>query len=345
MFAFRFRRWRGFTLVELLVVIAIIGVLIGLLLPAVQKIREAAARIQCSNNLKQIVLAAQNCADTHEGILPPGLGLYPNRMGSTRNGEGGFFMHILPYVEQDNLYNLTYDNYNVLTQPNADWRNAQSNWAGALPTYTQWNSTLQPAKVKSYFCPADPTQDLRPGWTGTGNGSFPNLTNGPVNSVTSYAFNGNVFGISYQWGWGMGTVRFPSYITDGVSNTIFVTEKEVFSVTGFPWTPDHGFNYWPDWGPSIASVESGSQPTGPAAMFVVRPLVNCPNIEAPNGDKDLVGQIGACARGDVANSPHTGGINVGMGDGSVRLVNGAISATTWWAALTPNSGDLLGNDW
>jgi prepilin-type N-terminal cleavage/methylation domain-containing protein/prepilin-type processing-associated H-X9-DG protein len=336
---------RGFTLVELLVVIAIIGILIGLLLPAVQKIREAAARIQCSNNLKQIVLATQNCADTNEGILPPGLGLYPNRMGADRNGEAGFFFHILPYMEQDNLYNASYDGPLVAQNiNNADWRNAKSDWSAVNTTYTQWNSTLQSARVKSYFCPSDPTADLRPGWTSNGGGSFPNLTTGNVNSATSYAYNGMVFGVSYQWGWGMGTVRFPAFISDGSSNTIFVTEKEVFSVLGYPWTPDHGFNYYPDWGPSIASVEGG-QPTGPAAMFVVRPKVNCQNIEAPNGDKDLIGFVGACARGDVANSPHTGGINAGMGDGSVRFVNGAVSATTWWAALTPNAGDLPGNDW
>src|SRR5262249_23536212 len=94
-------RWRGFTLIELLVVIAIIATLIGLLRPAVQKVREAAARMKCSNNLKQISLATINCADTFNGNLPPHMGTYPGR--SDRNtdgiGYGSFFFHILPYIE------------------------------------------------------------------------------------------------------------------------------------------------------------------------------------------------------------------------------------------------------
>jgi prepilin-type processing-associated H-X9-DG protein len=317
--------------VELLVVIAIIGILIGLLLPAVQKIREAAARIQCANNLKQIALANLNAADTHEQVMPPGLGLYPFRIGTTRNGQGGFFMHLLPYVEQENLYNSTYDGN--LASPDgigagSDGRNRNPDWVTYMPSFTQWNGTLQNTRVKTYFCPSDPTQDG--GW---------------AKSSTSYAYNGNVFGISYQWGWGQGTYRYPAAITDGTSQTIFVTEKEVLSYGATYWTPDCGFNYWPDWGPAIASVEGG-ETTGPAALFWVKPragVVNNIATEPPNGcNKGLVGNAGL---GDVANSPHTGGINCAMGDGSVKFVSQGVSATTWWYAMTPAGGEVLGNDW
>src|SRR5579884_3163139 len=105
----------GFTLIELLVVIAIIAILIGLLLPAVQKVREAAARSQCQNNFKQMGLAIQNCAQTNGGKLPPGLGTYPvpNQGGcgtgvpTAGNAWGGVFFFLLPYIEQDNLFKST----------------------------------------------------------------------------------------------------------------------------------------------------------------------------------------------------------------------------------------------
>src|SRR6266540_2182588 len=99
------RHRSGFTLIELLVVIAIIAILIGLLLPAVQKVREAAARMQCANNLKQLSLAVTNCADSNQGKIPPSIGLYPSDGNPAEgNGDGGIFLFLLPYIEQGNLY-------------------------------------------------------------------------------------------------------------------------------------------------------------------------------------------------------------------------------------------------
>jgi prepilin-type N-terminal cleavage/methylation domain-containing protein len=96
----------GFTLIELLVVIAIIAVLIGLLLPAVQKVRQAAARIQSANNLKQMALAVHNCAGTNDGALPPSIGSFQNCPG-----DHSFFFYILPYIEQENIATLYPDGF------------------------------------------------------------------------------------------------------------------------------------------------------------------------------------------------------------------------------------------
>src|SRR5258707_3889956 len=93
---------RGFTLFQLLVVLALLLLLFALFFPAVVKVRQAAARNQCSNNLKQICLATVNCADTNNSKLPPLVGTYPNEANG--HGNGPVFFHILPYIEQENLY-------------------------------------------------------------------------------------------------------------------------------------------------------------------------------------------------------------------------------------------------
>src|SRR5437870_11092728 len=99
------RQWnrRGFTLVELLVVIAIIAVLIGLLLPAVQKVRESANMAKCKSNMHQVGIATLTCAEQNRGVLPSFFGTYPTTVAATNNNTGSVFWHLLPYIEANDI--------------------------------------------------------------------------------------------------------------------------------------------------------------------------------------------------------------------------------------------------
>jgi prepilin-type N-terminal cleavage/methylation domain-containing protein len=143
------KRSRGFTLIELLVVIAIIAILIGLLLPAVQKVRDAAARTQSQNNLKQLGLAINNLAGTYNTAIPPSYGPFPSGSAFT----GSLFTHMLPYIEQNNLYNLLV--------------------AGTGSYLTA---------VKTYIAPADPTNST----------STPGLTSYDTNNLLFGALGTNI---------------------------------------------------------------------------------------------------------------------------------------------------------
>ncbi len=309
----------AFTLIELLVVIAIIAILIGLLVPAVQQVRESASRAECQNHLKQQALAVHSCHDTFKR-LPPATGwvpgpavtgllpatLPPGSVPPNSGGYGNVYFHILPFIEQGNVYRSTSDG-----RGNYLWQN--------VPHYP--DSTIM---IPLYLCPSDPS---------TGPGGVIVLSandGGGAWAAGSYSYNFQVFGNVALQLW-QGSNKFTA-VRDGLSNTIFFTERYhgCWSVSSWDW----GGKDWSN--PAFAvpmwhKKGSPSDAVGPVSIFQIDPPG--PWIDNPNCNQR------------VPQSPHQGGINVALGDGSVRVLTAGTDPNTWWAACTIAGGEVMGPDW
>jgi len=308
-------RTQAFTLIELLVVIAIIAVLVGLLLPAVQKVREAAARIECTNNLKQLGLGVHNYHTARKGALPQwyklATGTAPGTPPTSYGQDLSVFASILPYIEQENVL---------------------KGLLGTSPSLAQ--AAAQAKVIPTFRCPSDR-------WFGTG------MDKTGKYGLTSYGFNYQVFvgapniSTTFQDGTAY-TIMFADQLAQcGINND---------TGTG---NPDSA-HVWA-WGATPAPASGTQYPvlgSDTAPMFAYGPADASSQygaLGASNAQKGLVGLssqhqdkpvVPNCGR---ASSSHTAAIVCGFGDGSVRPIPPEIQVNFWWALLTPAQSDDPGD--
>jgi prepilin-type N-terminal cleavage/methylation domain-containing protein/prepilin-type processing-associated H-X9-DG protein len=330
-------RNRAFTLIELLVVIAIIAVLIGLLLPAVQKVREAAARMRCANNLKQMGLAFHLYQDNN-GALPPGWltstagASSPTTTCNTLAGlpcpGWSWGLLILPYIEQQGLYELFNPDLRTPGPPIGAANPLPAVLSGSV---TVNGTAIAPAtfqtSLKLYFCPSDKEGTLNPNY---GSGNQP-ITNGNY-AKSNYVINRYVCGPDARWNatdFNNGVVV--SYknnpyaiqqVPDGSSNTIMIGERDTLynvgalafvrhstTTSSFEGRPGAGIN------PRPMNTNQGGYAPGST--------VNCIGCPKP---QYTIGQNQSDGDRLAFSSLHTGGCNFALCDGSVRFISNSISS-------------------
>jgi prepilin-type N-terminal cleavage/methylation domain-containing protein/prepilin-type processing-associated H-X9-DG protein len=320
---------QAFTLIELLVVIAIIAILIGLLLPAVQKVRAAAARSQCSNNLKQLALALHGYHDAM-GAFPVGTHDDDNRSWCWRT-------YLLPNIEQQNLYSTLqtagawFPPANGGVHANVDGiASSELNWAGGVPAALAAIQT----PIKTYVCPADILPERYAGWNNLAKANYcANVGNRTIAGVTpadgcAQWKGNNQNGVMVHSNDNTNTrvTRFAD-ISDGTSNTIAigeVTNSLNVLLTGaanghFPvWAggnPNGGCNGISGSGGGVFRFVDGAFPV---------------NVSKASSNSNL-----------AFGSQHSGGANFAMGDGSVRFVTDGVNVNLYHAAGSRNGGESL----
>jgi prepilin-type N-terminal cleavage/methylation domain-containing protein len=341
------RRRSGFTLVELLVVIAIISILIGLLLPAVQKVREAAARVKCQNNLKQIGLGMHNYHDAI-GHFPPGKSpAYPGAAGYARwSGQA----LLLPYIEQDNLYKSIDFNF----PPETPGMGGVVNFMPEFQNPGRVNAVPCRTRVATFLCPSDGAPEPAD-WPGQcnylGNLGAQFLCDLSEQQPSTIAPNEAPNGIFYF----RSQVRFAD-ITDGTSNTAFFSEKlrglgapdprrDMFVMSNQS-TMDATYQTCTATNPKTAtpltSKQGYSWVMGEMCCTTYNHVstpntITCAGIPFPGNMSNMAMQV-------PPSSNHTNGVNVVMGDASVHFLTSAISLRTWRALGSRNGGEVLGPD-